>query len=192
MFLFIVLAKIKFIVYFQQYFLFLTPTFSTLQITSKNFNQPNIAHFPVNHEREEIKRISFNEQASFSLGTVNRAQQAYFLEMAKFADSHQELGLGLPKEDNNYNLTIKSKDGLAFTYALPKKNYATYKEWSGLFWLDAQEPLYSYVSGIAYSKNNNSFQSILCVSTIVGKHKLKEPKIIKGRFICSQGTEEIP
>ena len=140
--------------------------------------------------RQASPRISFNEKISLNLGAINRAQQAYFFERAEFAKNYQELGLYQLEEDN-YQLKIHSKDNLAFAYAIPQENYATYKRWSNLSWKDAKEPLYSYVSAIAYSKDKNIFQSILCVSTTVGDRELERPRIREGKFVCSPGTEEI-
>lgn len=180
--------------YFKQYSYSLIPVLLGLYIYSTNFDRSNIANIPVDYRYGSGQRISFNERVSYNLGAINRAQQAYFFELAKFASSYEELaesGFSL-SEENNYQLTIESKNNSAFIYALPKENYALYKEWSGLFWTDAKEPLYSYVSGIAYLEDNNSFQSILCVSRIVGEQKLEKPKIVEGKFICPQDTEEIP
>ena len=182
------MAKVEYSTQFKQYFYFLFP------VLLINFSISNTAHIPIDYGRQQDKRISFNERVSYNLGAVNRAQQAYFFELAKFASSYEELaesGFSL-SEENNYQFAIESKNDLALIYAVPKENYAVYKEWSGRSWTDAKEPLYSYVSGIAYLKDNNSFQSILCVSKIIGEQELEKPEIIEGQFVCSEGTEEIP
>jgi hypothetical protein len=164
-----------------------------IPIFSQKSDRYNTAHFPINYGADEFKRISFNEQAAFDLVAANRTQQAYFLETGKFANYEQLVELGLLESDRYKIVTENNNNNnSAFIYAIPQKDYATYKVWSGLSWIDALEPLYGYVSGIEYSKDRNSFQTILCVSKIVGESKLQEPEIIAGKFACAEGTEEIP
>lgn len=184
MLLFILLSQ-QLIIHSPHYLF--SSSISSSTITINDFAH-NKQAFPI--YRQATPRISFNEKISVDLSAINRAQQAYFFERAEFADNYQQLGLDRLEEDN-YQLTIHSKDNLAFTYAIPQENYATYKRWSSLSWKDAREPLYSYVSAIAYYKDKNIFQSILCVSTTIGDRELEEPKISEGKFVCSPGTEEI-
>lgn len=194
MLLFILLSQIQLITHSPHYLF--SSSISSPTITTNN-SAHNKQAFPI--YRQATPRISFNEKISFDLGAINRAQQAYYFERAEFANNYQELGLYQLEDEDNYQLTIHSKDNLAFAYAIPQENYATYKRWSSLSWKDAKEPLYSYVSAIAYSKDKNIFQSILCVSTTIGDEpkaplrdrELEEPKISEGKFVCSPGTEEI-
>ena len=148
------------------------------------------AHPDRNFQVNKDIRVGYNQQLSYSLGAANRAQQAYYLEQAKFAKNRQELsesGFDLP-DSSNYELVIESQDS-AFIYGIPQQDYGTYKEWSGSGWLDAKEPLYSYVSGIAYIAENGTFQSIQCVSKTIGQQKLAEPEIVDGKFICAEDSE---
>ena len=186
MLLFILLSQIQLVTHAPHYLFSSFISSSTITINDSTHNKQA---FPI--YRQATPRISFNEKISVNLGAINRAQQAYFFERAEFADNYQELGLYQLEDQDNYQLTIHSKDNLAFTYAIPQENYATYKRWSSLSWKDAKEPLYSYVSAIAYAKDKNIFQSILCVSTTIGDRELEEPKISEGKFVCSPGTEEI-
>ncbi|MEM8721013.1 MAG: type IV pilin-like G/H family protein [Cyanobacteria bacterium P01_G01_bin.39] len=156
-------------------------------------NQSNVASFPQESQRQTQQRESFNQKIVLNLGGLNRAQQANFFELNKFANSYEELsqqGIGLPEAKENYELIIENKGDSAFSYAVPRNSHAAYKEWSGSAWVEALEPLHSYVGGIAYSKNG-FFTAIICASTIPGKQKLEEPKIIGDKLVCSDDSQEI-
>ena len=161
---------------------------------SVNYNSLSnyLAHFPENHNEADLKSTSLNKEAYFYLGAINRAQQAHFFENRKFGNTNKELGLESVSVEENFELTISNQGNSAFAYAIPKTDNGTYKDWSGAFWLDETEPLYSYVSGVAFMENDYSFQAILCVSRTVGQQPLQEPQIINGKFAFYPGTEEIP
>ena len=147
-----------------------------------------LVHFVADNENSH--RTSYNEQVTINLGTINRAQQAHFFETRQFSDNHSELGLGTWANEH-YQITLKNEGNLAFSYAVPKTPSATYKEWHGSSWIDAKEPLYSYVSAISYAEENHSFDSVLCVSADFGQYKLPTPKIVDGKLVCSDETEKI-
>ena len=177
---------------FYKYFLILIPvSFTAIAILNKS--RSVTAHSPEIRDRSQDLRVGFNPQMVRSLGAVNRAQQAYYFEQAKFAKNLQELGevsIALPDNDN-YKLNIKSEDSTSFIYGIPQQKYGKYKQWSGSRWENAEEPLYAYVSAIAYFKETGSFQSILCVSKAIGGRELAQPKIVDSKFICPRDTEEI-
>ncbi len=149
-----------------------------------------LAHFSTN-DKNNSTRLSYNEQVSLKLGAINRAQQAHFFETRSFSSRYYELGLGRSQENERYQLIVGNRENLAFSYAIPKTRTAKYKKWSGSSWIDAKEPLYSYVSAIHYSKDNGSFQSILCASDLPDRSKLDLPEVVDGQLVCSPETEEI-
>lgn len=174
-------------------FLVLMPIAFTVLTIADRSNRSATAHFDRPHSHQNV-RVGFNQQMVYSLGATNRAQQAHYFEQAKFANRLKELneaGFVIPDNDN-YKLKIESGNSAAFIYGIPQQKYGTYKEWSGIRWKDTEEPLYAYVSAIAYLKDSSSFESILCVSKTIGKQKLAKPKIAESNFTCSQDTEEIP
>ena len=178
----------------NKYFLLLLPIgLTALTISHKSARLVTAHSFDRAHHSQNI-RVGFNPQMVQMLWVANRAQQAYYFEQGRFAENAEELSIsGFNLADNdNYKLTIESKNNSAFIDGIPKQDYGTYKEWSGSRWKDAEEPLYSYVSAIAYLKETGSFQSILCVSKTIGKQELAKPEVVDGKFTCSQNTEEIP
>lgn len=50
-------------------------------------------------------------EAKQNVGSINRAQQAYFLEADSFASSVGEVGIGIKTQTVNYNYTITVKQG---------------------------------------------------------------------------------
>lgn len=189
LFLFNLIIGLQTAINVSEYSLLSIPTVSTVSISSEQIEQMQIAQFPFNRETRSNTRVSFNQQITYSLGALLRSQQAHFFELAEFADSYEQLGVDVSEPE--FELVVESKEDIAVIYALPKKDYAVYKEWSGSSWEDTLEPLYSYVSAITYNQKNGIFNSILCVSTTLGKQEIEEPKIIKDQLACPQDTEEL-
>jgi len=50
-------------------------------------------------------------EAKQNVGSINRAQQAYFLESDSFASNVTEVGIGIKTQSVNYKYTIKVKPG---------------------------------------------------------------------------------
>jgi hypothetical protein len=50
------------------------------------------------------------------IGSINRAQQAYYAEYGQFSDSIAKLGLGIKEHTENYHYTILSSMGPVQTY----------------------------------------------------------------------------
>jgi serine/threonine protein kinase len=60
-------------------------------------------------------------EAIQNVGSMTRAQQAYFLESNEFADSIQELGIGIRTQTQNYQYSIRATPLAVFTYATPRE-----------------------------------------------------------------------
>ena len=57
-----------------------------------------------------------------NIGAINRAQQAYYLELTKFSTTLIDLGIGIPVETENYAYEIRSlSDRTVLNFARPKK-----------------------------------------------------------------------
>lgn len=66
----------------------------------------------------QVNRAKAAEAASYT-GTINRAQQAYRLENNDFADSLEELAIGIPQQTSNFEYSIQAGDGVANAIAQP-------------------------------------------------------------------------
>jgi len=171
----------------------LSISFTVLTIFINKADRAAIANSPNTPNFGKDIRVGYNPQMVQMLGVANRAQQAHYFERGEFSADLQELsesGLDFSSNDN-YNLAIETEDNVVFTYGIAQQEYGTYKGWSGYRWEDMKEPLYSYVSSIAYLENNGSFQSILCVSKTIGEAELAKPEINDGKFACAEDTEQI-
>jgi hypothetical protein len=62
-------------------------------------------------------------EARQNVGSMNRAQQAYFLESNEFADSIQELGIGIRTQTQNYQYSIRATPLAVFNYATPREKH---------------------------------------------------------------------
>lgn len=51
-------------------------------------------------------KMAQQSEAVMTLGSMTRAQQAYYLEMSKFATNIDDLGIGIPSEGDNYRYEI--------------------------------------------------------------------------------------
>jgi serine/threonine protein kinase len=60
-------------------------------------------------------------EARQTVGAMNRAQKAYFLESNEFAASIQELGIGIRTQTQNYQYSIRATPLAVFTYATPRE-----------------------------------------------------------------------
>ncbi|MEC4987037.1 MAG: type IV pilin-like G/H family protein [Oscillatoria sp. PMC 1068.18] len=112
-----------------------------------------------------------------SLASINRAQQAYFLEKNNFTDSLKELGLSIEPETYTYSYSIAStRENMVFHYAVAKTDNTR-----------------SFV-GAVYRDEVNSEDvtlTIICASDAEEKLKLPEPSLEKGKLTCPEGTTDL-
>ncbi|MGL5060660.1 MAG: type IV pilin-like G/H family protein [Microcoleus sp.] len=64
----------------------------------------------------QLNKLSISSSTEYSqpkkyLGSLNRGQQAYFLENGHFSDDIAKLGLGIKEQTDDYNYTIVSSMG---------------------------------------------------------------------------------
>lgn len=59
-------------------------------------------------------------EAKQSIGAINRGQQAYFFEKKTFANSIDNLELGIKTETENYSYSIKVNENNSINYAIAK------------------------------------------------------------------------
>lgn len=85
----------------------------------------------------EVNRAKTAEARNY-VGAMNRAQQAFFLEKSEFANTLEDLGLGLEPETDNYSYKISAtSDGGAVMTATAKNDQL--KSYTGVVFLDQPE-----------------------------------------------------
>jgi len=120
-------------------------------------------------------------EAKVYIGTMNRAQQAYFLdnkepeEKGKFANEIGKLELGIRTETEHYKYLLRATDTATFHYAIAKekelKGYA-----GAVFMVETAE------SGTL---------AILCEAAEPGQIIPAEPQMENGFPTCGAGTEPL-
>ena len=118
------------------------------------------------------------------VGSMNRAQEALFIEKSPFATSVDALGLGIKTETTNFKYSIRATKKAAFNYGFSK-----------------EKDLKSYVGGVFIvpaknfepnaAKEERTTTSILCEADSPGTIKPAEPTYENGKIACGKGTTQV-
>ena len=73
----------------------------------------------------EIQTPSNNSEAKTYVGSMNRAQQAFYLENSRFATRFRDLGLGPRDTTTGFQYSIESSTEHSFQYAIARDNSLT-------------------------------------------------------------------
>ncbi|MBD2740825.1 type IV pilin-like G/H family protein [Coleofasciculus sp. FACHB-1120] len=123
------------------------------------------------------------------IGSMNRGQQAYYLENGNFVASMPKLGLGLPTKTINYEYSVRATKTAVFNYAIAQKS--------------ASKPLKSYVGAVfivpasdvnekaAENHEKWSSLSIVCETETLSNKPPADPTYQKGALTCGSNTTEI-
>lgn len=125
---------------------------------------------------EKQKLDAINSEARSYVGSMNRGQQAYFMEYTKLTNSLEDLALGIPTSTENYQYFITASGNQSFHYAQAKQDSYT-----------------SYVGGVFVVKygEDSSTVSILCAAEKPGTTKPAPPLLQGQNPICGTGTVEV-
>ncbi|MBD2293496.1 prepilin-type N-terminal cleavage/methylation domain-containing protein [Anabaena sphaerica FACHB-251] len=124
------------------------------------------------------------------VGSMNRGQQAYFLESedSKFSNSVNQLGIGIREETNYYRYSTKASTNTAFSYGIAKIEYIENN------WFD-KKPVKSVVGGVfvvpASQQEEITTVSILCINDKPGNIIPPQPILKNGVPTCAMGTMEV-
>ena len=118
-------------------------------------------------------------EAKMYLGTINRAQQGYMLERARFADSVNELGITL-HNSSNYSYSIRL-DGAGTQYAVHDAKA-----------LSANLRPYVGMAAVAQdSAGNARIDTLLCESKTVQQGQAEQPILSPSSVACATSTEPV-
>ncbi|MEG4288064.1 type IV pilin-like G/H family protein [Microcoleus sp. C2C3] len=123
-------------------------------------------------------------EAKQYVGSMNRAQQALFIEKSAFATSVNALGIGIKTETTNYKYSVRATKKAGFNYAVAKgKNLKSYV--GGVFLVPAKnfEP--------NAAQEEITTRSILCGADFPGTIKPAEPTYENGKIACGKGTTQV-
>ncbi|MEQ8541974.1 MAG: type IV pilin-like G/H family protein [Coleofasciculus sp. D1-CHI-01] len=114
-------------------------------------------------------------EAKQYIGSMNRAQQAYFLEESKFTDTIAELGLGISTETENYTYSMHTTSLSVINYAISHKSKM--KGYVGAVFL-----------GDAVATGEMTTFAILCEAESPGTHRPPAPIVEDGVIQCAPET----
>ena len=126
---------------------------------------------------------SKTREAKLYVGSMNKAQQAVFIEKSAFATSVNALGLGIKTETTHFKYSIRATKKAAFNYGVAKdNNLKSYV--GGVFLVPAKnfEP--------SAAKEKITTTSILCEADSPGTIKPAEPTYENGKIACGKGTTQ--
>jgi hypothetical protein len=137
------------------------------------------------------------------VGAMNRGQEGHFFTYKSFANSLNDLQLGIYPETSNYRYSIHSLDNAAFQYGIslhPKIFKRKAGNILGIFPRQGREYAFPSYLGVVWAKPNpkadsaepqsNIIFSILCESTY--PYLLEEgfqPSSDQGDFACPEGMK---
>lgn len=163
----------------------------------------NWLRFSLSSELLNCGKIPEELAGEFELGTINRAQQAYFLEKQTFVKDIQEVKLGIQPNNKNFSYSIQTTNQAVFSYAIANSDaYKRRTEYFGFFWWDFQDspPFKSSVGAVFAVPSNNidsktkhkkmTTVSVVCNSLRPGSTTPIAPKLVKGVPTCGTGTKE--
>jgi hypothetical protein len=114
-------------------------------------------------------------EAKQYIGSMNRAQQAYFLEEDNFTDNIPELGLGISTETENYTYSSHATLLSAINYGVSR-----------------QSDLKSYVGGVFLGSVEETGElttlAIFCETKDKGTHRPPAPIVEDGVIQCAPET----
>lgn len=140
-------------------------------------------------------------EAKTSVGSMNRAQQAYYLENKAFSNSLADLGLGISEQTVNYQYSIRATKTAAFNYAINRQFYKTERFGPFQWQTQTNSPLKGYVGGVFLvpattvdpkaDKKEMTTVAILCESINRGISKPADPILQNGVPTCGTGTKKL-
>jgi len=118
------------------------------------------------------------------VSSMNRSQQAYYLNNSVFADSMSQLNLGIPDQTNNHRYSTHNHGASVFNYAISRKNNR--KSYvGGVFRVPTTD------FNIHETPGTMTTVEILCEAKVSGKIKPPEPTYSQGKLACSRGTQQV-
>ena len=124
------------------------------------------------------------------VGSMNKGQQAFWLEHQSFGSSIPALNLGVKTETTNYKYDLQSFEMVSYQYAVPKVDEA--KSFVGaVFLVSENKPSSQNTEPKQNVKKELETVSIVCESQEKGvKRKLLKPILENGKPICGEGSAQ--
>ena len=123
------------------------------------------------------------------VGTMNRGQQAFWLENRTFGKSIPVLDIWIQEETSNYKYELQGFNFVSYQYAIPKNDKA--KSFVGaVFVLPEQSQDIQTANKTQSIEQQLTTFTIICESPKTGvKTKLPKPFLNNGKPACAEGTD---
>jgi hypothetical protein len=118
------------------------------------------------------------------VASMNRAQEALWIEKSAFSSSVDALRLGIKTETTNFKYSIRATKEAAFNYAVAKDNHL--KSYVGGVFL---VPAKNFEPNAAKEEITTTY--ILCEADFAGTIKPAEPTYENGKIGCGKGTIQL-
>jgi serine/threonine protein kinase len=123
-------------------------------------------------------------EAKHYLSSMNRAQQAYYIEKNAFTNSIQELGIGINSQTVNYNYSVEATPKAVFNYGVSRQD--NLKSYVGaVFVVPAAN------SSLSATENEMTTVAIMCEANSRGTARPSAPIYQKSGPACSLGTKKL-
>ncbi|HBE16061.1 MAG TPA: general secretion pathway protein GspH [Cyanobacteria bacterium UBA11149] len=139
-------------------------------------------------------------EAKQYVSSMNRAQQAYFVDNNTFANNFQKLGLGIKTEMTNYRYSISATNKAVFSYGITRSD-AYQTEYILFIPRRVNVKLKSYIGGVfivpATEVDANAVKdeirtiAILCQTNSPSTTKPAKPTYKNGVLACGEGTRDL-
>lgn len=120
------------------------------------------------------------------VGSMNRAQQALFIEKGVFATSVDALGLGIKSQTTNYNYSVIAGKKAAFSYGVARTIQKDTKNFVGAVFL-----VPTSLANAKKAADKSTMLTILCIAKSDSLTPPAEPININGKLACGDGTVEV-
>lgn len=125
-------------------------------------------------------------EAKQNVSTMNRSQQAYYLDNKTFSNSFESLGIGIRPQTINYEYSTRTTKTAAFNYGISRKGKKDIKSYvGGVFLVPATN------SAPKVNKDEMTIVSILCEATSHGNIRPADPILQNGVPTCGSDSRDL-
>ncbi|OLP19789.1 hypothetical protein BST81_03900 [Leptolyngbya sp. 'hensonii'] len=118
-----------------------------------------------------------------NVGSMNRGQQAFYLEHGRFSKSVKALGLGIQTQTYNYQYLTQGTKTAAFSYGIARNDQV--KSYVGATFLLPE------TGQSNKTKSEPWMVTVLCEANRFGVYQPANPTLQKGTPTCPEGTKTI-
>jgi len=148
---------------------------ATAQIPTKNYNQNSLKEASVKQFGPIIR--AKQDEGKSTISSLNKAQQAYYLENSRFASNFGQLGVGISAETGNYSYKV------AVVNTRSARSTASGK--------DTRIRSYTGAVFVIGSGNNATTIAGICESNRASRTPPLMPRLVRNNIQCPAGSTKL-